>query len=71
MLSCCPASTDLILELLDPAIYCVTSLPLSSLMADRLANVLEKLAKGGSDMEKVADILEQSCSKKCEPKPGN
>ena len=41
------------------------------MMADHLANVLEKLAKGGSDIDKVADILEQSCSKKCEPKPSN
>ena len=30
------------------------------LMADRIANALEKLVKGGGDVERVADLLEQS-----------
>ena len=29
-------------------------------MADRIANALEKLVKGGGDVERVADLLEQS-----------
>ena len=37
-------------------------------MADQLANALEKLIKSG-DMKKAADILEQGCSKKHEQKP--
>ena len=35
-------------------------------MADRIANALEKLVKGGGDVGKVADLLEQSCSEKSE-----
>ena len=37
-------------------------------MADRIANALEKLVKGGGNVERVADLLEESsqCSKKSE-----
>ena len=37
-------------------------------MADQLANALERLIKSG-DMKKAADILEQGCRKKCEQMP--
>ena len=30
------------------------------LMAERIASALEKLVKGGGDVERVADLLEQS-----------
>ena len=33
-------------------------------MADRLVNALEMWIKGGGDMKKAVDILEQGCSTK-------